>query len=190
MGKPHSHRNRNRRARREQFMRPPRRRRGWIPVAAVGLLSLGLIGNYIASQARENGLSPAEPVVPVGDEIRIPLAGLAGGEAKFFRYSADGQDARFFVLRGSDGVSRAALDACEICYASKRGYSQRGDEMVCRKCEQSFPSALINEVTGGCHPIGLPRTMDGEHLVLQASQIQAIDRQYAAQAAGAVAAGS
>ena len=146
------------------------------------LLFAGLIGNYIFSFVPESGAAATQTVTAAGDEIRIPLAGLADGQAKFFRYSAGDQEVRFFAMMGSDGVYRTALDACEICYSAKRGYRQRGDEMVCRKCDQSFPSALINEVTGGCHPIGLPRTMDGEDLVLQASQIQAIDQQYAAQA--------
>lgn len=188
MSKRRSERKQARDHKREQFEQPavPARRRGWIVFAIMGLLFAGLVGNYIFSGTSEAVANAVRAVTAVDDQVRIPLAELAGGEAKFFRYAAGGQELRFFAMKGSDGVYRAALDSCEVCYAGKRGYKQQGDEMVCNKCGQSFPSALINEVTGGCHPIGLPRTIDGDHLVLRASQIQAIDRR-SAQAAGAVA---
>ena len=69
---------------------------------------------------------------------------------------------KYFVLKSSDGTVRAAFDACDVCYAQKKGYQQEGDEMVCGNCGQRFPSAQINEVEGGCNPSPIERTVKGQ----------------------------
>lgn len=104
-------------------------------------------------------------------EVSIPLADL-GGKANFYDYvSEGGRKVRFFAMKSSDGVYRAALDACDVCFAAKKGYYQDGDDMVCKKCGNHFPSAQINEVHGGCNPIGINRKIDGDRLVIKASEL-------------------
>lgn len=106
-------------------------------------------------------------------DVLIPISDVSNGKAKFFDYTASNKTSvRFFVIKSSDGVYRAALDACDVCYAVKKGYYQDGDNMVCKKCGRDFPSALVNEVTGGCNPIGVPRTVDGDNLVIKASDLE------------------
>lgn len=106
-------------------------------------------------------------------DVLVPISDVSNGQAKFFDYTAsDKTSVRFFVIKSSDGVYRAALDACDVCYAAKKGYYQDGDNMVCKKCGRDFPSALVNEVTGGCNPIGLSRTVDGDNLVIKASELE------------------
>lgn len=106
-------------------------------------------------------------------EIRIPLSDVAGGKAKFFDYTAsDNRSLRFFVIKSSDGVYRAALDACDVCFAGKKGYRQQGDDLVCNKCGNHFPSASVNEVSGGCNPVGLTRTIEGSELVIKAWELE------------------
>jgi uncharacterized membrane protein len=121
---------------------------------------------------------PAQPAgrntdTPVAADIRIPLSEIENGKAKFFDYTtSDNRSVRFFAIKSSDGVYRAALDACDVCYAAKKGYYQDGDNMICKKCSRQFPSALVNEVHGGCNPIGLPRAIDGDTLVIKASELE------------------
>ena len=106
-------------------------------------------------------------------EIRIPLTELSG-TAKFYDYAlADNKKMRFFALKSSDGVYRAALDACDTCYHAKKGYHQEGDDMVCNNCGMHFHSAQVNEVHGGCNPVSLPRHIEGDTLVIKASDLQA-----------------
>lgn len=109
---------------------------------------------------------------PESRDIRIPLADLSG-TAKFFDYKlSDNKPVRFFVIKSSDGVYRAALDACDTCYHAKKGYHQEGDDMICNNCKLHFHSSQINEVHGGCNPIGLPRTIEGNQLVIKASELE------------------
>ena len=104
-------------------------------------------------------------------DIRIPLADLSS-KAKFFDYKLADKPMRFFVLKSSDGVYRAALDACDTCYHAKKGYHQEGDDMICNNCGLHFHSAQINEVHGGCNPVGLPRAVDGDQLVIKVSDLE------------------
>jgi len=120
-----------------------------------------------ASATRGQNASASE----TGD-VLIPISDVSNGKARFFDYTAsDKRSVRFFVIKSSDGVYRAALDACDVCYAAKQGYYQDGDDMICKKCGRQFPSPLVNEVTGGCNPIGVPRTVDGDNLVIKASDL-------------------
>ncbi|HXG91962.1 MAG TPA: Fe-S-containing protein [Blastocatellia bacterium] len=105
-----------------------------------------------------------------GEVIQIPLADLSA-QAKFFNYSGGGKTVRFFVVQSNDGKYRAALDACETCFAAKKGYIQQGDQMICQKCKLPFAIANIGEAQGGCHPIGLPSAVEGNQLVIKASEV-------------------
>jgi hypothetical protein len=117
-------------------------------------------------------LNPRTP--DTGDkDVLVPVADLTDGKAKFFKYTtADKREMRFFAIRSSDGVYRAALDACDVCYREKKGYAQDGDDMVCKKCGQRFHSALVNEVTGGCNPVAIARNVVGDKLVIKASELE------------------
>lgn len=105
-------------------------------------------------------------------DITIPLSDLSD-KAKFFDYKLpDNKQVRFFVIKSSDGQYRAAMDACDMCYHAKKGYHQEGDDMVCNNCGLHFHSSQINEKHGGCNPVGLPRTVEGNQLVIKASEIE------------------
>lgn len=152
------------------------------PVLVIALVALVGIGGYLvmsnvndtpASNAQATSKSKFQNSSASGVEnVAIPLSDISS-TARFFEYAAsDNRTVRFFAIKSSDGVYRAALDACDVCYAAKQGYYQEGDNMVCRKCGKLFPSALVNEVTGGCNPIGLPRTVEGNQLVIKTSELE------------------
>lgn len=114
----------------------------------------------------------AYPAVTAADGVvRLPLSTFDDGKAHFYTYMNNAQPIEFFVLKSSDGVVRAAFNACDVCFAAKKGYHQEGDEMVCNNCGNRFPSAQINEVKGGCNPSPLTRTVDGDTLVIQVNDL-------------------
>jgi uncharacterized membrane protein len=139
-------------------------------VATLGVGGYFVAGNLNGQATRAKPISAA----PGPTAVKIPLAELDGGKAKYFDYkTSDSKKIRFFAMKSSDGVYRAALDACNECWEAKKGYTQEGDDMVCRKCGRHFQSAKINEVTGGCNPVSLPRTVADGHLVIAASDLEA-----------------
>ena len=178
-----------RQAKREQFVQP-RKNRWAVPGVLAALAVVAGLGAFVVFRPQENGDAPPAAPAPAitasatGGDIRIPLAELSGGQAKFYDHAAaGGKRVRLFAVRDTDGTYRAALDACEICYHARKGYAQRGGEMLCRQCGNSYAPVLIDESPGGCHPIRLERRVAGEHLVIAAADVEATDAKAAAQAA-------
>lgn len=112
-------------------------------------------------------------VTAVDGMVKIPLDKVSDGQAHYFTYSEGGKSINFFVLKSQDGAIRAAFDACDVCYAHKKGYRHEGSEMVCNQCDQRFPADKINEVKGGCNPGPLERKIDGAMLLITQADIVA-----------------
>ena len=101
-------------------------------------------------------------------KLSIAVADVSDGKAHYYSYDADGKPVNFFLLKSKDGVIRAALDACDVCYKSLKGYRQEADNMVCNNCNQKFASDQINVVKGGCNPAPLTReVVDGQVVLLE-----------------------
>ena len=113
------------------------------------------------------------PISSSDGVVRVDTSGFEDGKARYFEFREGGSAVRFFVLQSSDGVMRAAFDACDVCYASRRGYRQLGDIMICNNCGQSFPSELINVQQGGCNPAPLDRTAVEGSIAIQVADITA-----------------
>lgn len=105
--------------------------------------------------------------------VKLPISDISDGKARHYTYRGSEGNINFFVIKSSDGVLRAAFDACDVCYREKKGYGQEGDSLVCRNCGQRFPSESINVLRGGCNPAPLERQVMGGHLVIKAADIEA-----------------
>jgi uncharacterized membrane protein len=164
----------NRERKRAQFADGAQPKSKTAPLLIIAALALIAVAVFVVMRSRSD--QPASTVINNNagtSDIRIPLAELSS-TAKFYDYTlADNRKMRFFALKSSDGVYRAALDACDTCYHAKKGYHQEGDDMVCNNCGLHFHSAQVNEVHGGCNPIGLPRAIEGETLIIKASDLDA-----------------
>ncbi len=165
---------------RAQFSESPKAKNKTTPVLiAIALVVVAVAAYLVFSTSSDKPTATTvktdagagSSVIEKGD-IVIPVSDLSS-QAKFFDYKlADNTKMRFFVLKSSDGVYRAALDACDTCYHAKKGYNQQGDDMICNNCGLHFHSAKINEVQGGCNPVGLPRTVEGDSLIIKASDLE------------------
>lgn len=159
--------------RREQFTSSApaaRSRKPWPFLLAGGLLLVALVG-LIAMRSSSSPAPAAAVAGSQGADVVLDAAQFDDGRARFFNYaSAGGRQVRFFVMKSADGVVRAALDSCDVCYRERKGYRQDGDVMICNNCEQSFPSNQINVLQGGCNPAPLERqVVDGKVIVRAAS---------------------
>jgi uncharacterized membrane protein len=110
-------------------------------------------------------------VQAVDGEVRWPLNTFDDGQAHYFSFAGAGKSIDSFIVKSSDGVVRAAHDACDVCFGARKGYRQEGDLMICNNCGRQFPSAKINEVKGGCNPAPLKRTVEDSDLVIRSSDI-------------------
>ncbi|MEI6134448.1 MAG: DUF2318 domain-containing protein [Desulfomonile sp.] len=138
-----------------------------ITLALIGMAVLLLAAHQEAFA--NNFTVAAVDVKPQNGLFVFPVSEFQDGKARHFNFKiSPNQSIRFFVIKSSDGVIRAAFDACEVCYRAKKGYAQQGDNMVCLNCGMKFKSVKVNEVTGGCNPSALKRTVkDGNVIISQ-----------------------
>ena len=142
-------------------------KRVWISLIVVMAISMVTVpGAWALFGPRVDLLTPDNGV------LKIAISNIDDGKAHYFKAKADdGTMVTFFVLKSRDGVIRAAIDACDVCYRSGKGYAQDGDFMVCKNCGQRFASSRINVVKGGCNPAPLNRQVQGKHLVINMTDI-------------------
>jgi len=117
------------------------------------------------------GHAPYPQAIAEDGAVRFTLATFDDYQAHYYTYMHEGRPIEFFILKSKDGVVRAAFNACDVCFAAKKGYSQAGDVMVCNNCGRRFPADQINEVQGGCNPSPLLRAVEGDSLVIQVEDI-------------------
>jgi uncharacterized membrane protein len=143
------------------------KRRLFMRRGMLGLWAL-ILGGFLFFPPQGKG---APPVVPV-TEVSYPVKTFQDGEAKFYEYkSPSGTRIKYFIIKSSDGVIRAAFDACDVCWPEGKGYMQKGDYMVCRNCGRRFASVKVNVITGGCNPGALQRALVGDKLVIKVKDI-------------------
>ena len=152
------------------------KRKNRLPVLLVSGLAVLVIAAAAFFVTRNNGGETVAADSSKADVsatlITYPVELFADGKARHFSYKVD--DAitiQYFILKSSDGVIRAAFDACDVCWPAGKGYQQSGDVMVCRNCGRKFASVMVNEVKGGCNPAPLNRKVEDGKVVLQINDI-------------------
>jgi uncharacterized membrane protein len=155
---------------RDQFVNQaaPRHLASWniVIVTAAAFLGMAIV---FAARSHSSAIGTAP-----GTDFVADASQFTDGQARFFSYTTRaGHTARFFIVKSTDGVVRAAMDACVVCYKQRLGYRQQGDQMVCNKCGQSFATSRINVVTGGCNPIPLERRVDSGQVTVAAAVLEA-----------------
>jgi hypothetical protein len=123
--------------------------------------------------AATEGHDPYPLVSAENGKVQLPLSTFDDYKAHHYTYMHEGNSIEFFVLKSKDGVVRAAFNACDVCFAAKKGYTQEGDYMVCNNCGRRFPADQINVVQGGCNPSPLTRTVEGDMLIIDEKDILA-----------------
>lgn len=104
---------------------------------------IGVVGKStkIAGQSANN----SDLVIPISEVSET---------AKYYPYSVDGTDMEIIALKASDGTVRTALNTCQVCYDSGRGYYiQEEDALVCQNCGNRFSADQVEIVKGGCNPV-------------------------------------
>jgi uncharacterized membrane protein len=133
------------------------------------LLVVALVGALAAPPlAVAKDAAPA-PGVP---DVSYPADMFDNGKARHLEYrTSDGVTVKYFILKSSDGVIRAAFDACNVCWREGKGYTQKDNFMVCNNCGMRFLSTKINVVTGGCNPVPLTRNIEGGKVIIKVEHI-------------------
>lgn len=121
------------------------------------LLLFGLTAVFIVIVLHYYDTKPPVEVQPEPYDISegvitIELAKVSDGHLHKFSYVTPNKfDVRFLVVKKSAGTAYGVgLDACDICGIA--GYYERGDEVVCRRCDVVMNKNTIG-FKGGCNPV-------------------------------------
>jgi uncharacterized membrane protein len=150
-------------------------KKGHLPLIAAivcAVLIVG-VGIYLAGYDRSRNAPVADSFKSENNasQVRLPASLFDDGKARHFLHAAGEFNIKYFVLKSSDGIIRAAFDACDVCWPAGKGYYQEGDYMVCRNCGRKFASLLVNEVKGGCNPAPLNRRIENGKVVIEIKDI-------------------
>jgi len=137
---------------------------------AVLLLVCCALGVFIqtvlyAIENRPPELAEAEEYVIENDAIYINFAQVEDGNLHRFVYVTPNKiETRFIVIKKPNSSAYGiGLDACDIC--GQTGYYQRGDQVVCNRCDVVMNINTIG-FKGGCNPIPIDyRIADGSIIV-------------------------
>lgn len=135
----------------------------------------GIFGALLISAATvfAFSLGKYESVKVSNGVVALPIAKLADGKARFYKFTDGGKEIVFFSAKSSDGSYKVAFDACDSCFKSRKGYEQQGDKMNCKNCNQKFAiNRLGPNATGGCNPGYLPHQLNGSTISLSVTDLK------------------
>jgi uncharacterized membrane protein len=114
--------------------------------------------------------------IPSNEDLKI-LKSEITDKAKFYPYKAGDTYMEVLAVKATDGSIRTALNTCQVCFDSGRGYyKQQGNKLVCQNCGNVFGVDDIEKIKGGCNPVPVlqeDKTDDGEYITVKKEFLEA-----------------
>ncbi|HEY3365974.1 MAG TPA: Fe-S-containing protein [Symbiobacteriaceae bacterium] len=99
--------------------------------------------------------------------LHIYMGNIADHSMHKFSHNHEGHMVRLLVVPGAEKPI-GAMDACPICGAA--GYVWDGNQLICKNCNAPISLDSIG-MEGGCNPIPVHATVDGDKLVIPMEDI-------------------
>src|SRR6185369_4782886 len=152
-------------AERRKALWSARRERLWMSaVYATSFLFIVMVTAEFIYAKSVSALSPATPVTFTGGSLSIPLSQVSDGDLHRFAAREAGTDIRFLLYQKPDGKVVALFDACQIC--GPVGFFKGANGFVCKNCSAPINGQSVG-TPGGCNPVPLRSTADGNSIVSQ-----------------------
>lgn len=76
-------------------------------------------------------------------------------EAVFYEFTYNGVEMGAIAVEASDGSIRTALNTCQVCFDSGKGYYEQTSSgmLECQNCGNLFAPDDVEVVKGGCNPV-------------------------------------
>ncbi len=135
-------------------------------IVGIGIMVLIVLAIFMF----KGSSTPTGEVITELDAVRIPVSDISKN-AQFYSY----ERIEYFVVEDKSGDVKTAFNACDVCYGAKKGYSQKGEDMVCNNCGNHYSISGLgtkNLRGGGCWPGYLPSKVEGDYLVIEKSDLE------------------
>jgi len=148
-----------------------RRERLWmIAVFASSFIFIVLVTAEFIYTKSVSALSPATDVIFRSGSVSIPLSQVSDGDLHRYAAREGGTEVRFLLYKKPDGNVVAVFDACEIC--GPVGFFKGPNGLVCKNCAAPINSQSVG-TAGGCNPLPLHSTRNGDAIVIQEADLAA-----------------
>jgi high-affinity iron transporter len=154
-----------------------RRERFWsIAVVATAFVFILMVTAEFVYTKSVAALSPAIPAEFDSQGRAIILANdLKEGDLRRYSADIDGAKVRFLLYRKPDGKIASVFDACTIC--GSVGFYKSTNGIVCKNCAAPINPQSVGQ-PGGCNPIPLETTQNGDTVVVLAKDLKAHIEQF------------
>jgi high-affinity iron transporter len=98
----------------------------------------------------------------------ISAKGLAQGELQRYSAGVNGTRVRFLLYRKPDNKVAVVFDACQICGGV--GFYKGASGLICKNCAAPINPQSVGQ-PGGCNPIPLESTQDGDSIVISVTDL-------------------
>ena len=142
-----------------------------VVLAVVAVAAVALIGRGGSDDPATAAAAGTATQASAGGPVSIPMADVNDGQVHFFETDVNGTTVKYFAVMAADGTMRTSLDACQVCFQAKKGYSQDGTNVICGNCGRSFAIDQIGVQHGGCNPIAIDSTIKGDQVLIDSAGI-------------------
>lgn len=112
------------------------------------------------SQATEINFTNGKAIISTKD--------LPQGELQRYSVNINGAKVRFLLYRKPDGKVASVFDACQICGGI--GFYKGTNGIICKNCAAPVNPQSVGQA-GGCNPIPLQSTQDGDSVVISLTDV-------------------
>jgi len=118
--------------------------------------------------AKEPAISAATDVAFTNGKTAISTKDLQQGELRRYSATVNNVKVRFLLYRKPDGKIASIFDACQICGGV--GFYKGSSGIICKNCAAPVNPQSVGQ-PGGCNPIPLQSTQDGDSVVISMTDL-------------------
>ena len=107
-------------------------------------------------------------VIFTNGKAAISTKDLPQGELQRYSANVNGTKVRFLLYRKSVKEVAAVFDACQICGGV--GFYKGATGIICKNCAAPINPQSVGQ-PGGCNPIPLQSTQDGDTVVISITDL-------------------
>jgi high-affinity iron transporter len=113
-------------------------------------------------------LSQATEITFTNGKAVIPNTDIPQGELQRYAANVNGTRVRFLLYRKPDNKIASVFDACQICGGI--GFYKGATGLICKNCAAPINPQSVGQ-SGGCNPIPLQSTQDGDSVVISITDL-------------------